>query len=107
MKIKLLLLAIILIGVQMQVNAAVSVDQTLTQEYLQNTGYSKQIYDTVSIGRARALGQEFYSSEEISYKKSKPVVRWWKRFHAYLDPAVDDYSFYHHDDTPEPTPSDL
>lgn len=107
MKIKLLLLAIIVLSMQIQAQCAISVDRTMSQEYLQNNGYSKQIYDTVNVSRARALGEEFYSSEEIKYKSSKAPVRWWKRFHAYLDPAKDDYSFYHHDNNPEPSASDL
>lgn len=107
MKIKLLFLAIIGIFMQVPVQAAISVDRTITQEYLQNNGYSKQIYDTVNVSRARALGEEFYSSEEIKFRNSKAPVRWWKRFHAYLDPGKDDFSFYHHDNKPEPSASDL
>ena len=107
MKIKLLLVAIFVLSLQIQAQCAISVDRTMTQEYLQNNGYSKQVYDTVNISRARALGEEFYSSEEIKLKTSKAPVRWWKRFHAYIDPAKDDYSFYHHDNKPEVSPSDL
>lgn len=107
MKIKLLLIAVLALALQSQANAAISVDQTMTQEYLQNNGYSKQIYDTVNVSRARALGEEFYSSEEIKYKNSKAPVRLWRKFHAYLDPAIDDFSFYHHDTKVEPSASDL
>lgn len=107
MKIKLLLLVLFVLSLQVGANAAVSIDRTLTQEYLQNNGYSKQIYDTVNVGRSRALGEPFYSSEEIKYQNAKPVVRWWHKFHAYLDPAIDDYSFYHHDNDPEPRATDL
>lgn len=107
MKIKLLLVAILVLSLQIQAQCAISVDRTMSQEYLQNNGYSKQIYDTVNISRARALGEEFYSSEEIKYKSSKAPARFWRKFRAYLDPAVDDYSFYHHDNKPEPVPSDL
>ncbi len=107
MKIKLLLVAIIALSVQISANCATSVDRTVSQEYLRNNGYSKQIYDTINVSRARALGEEFYSSEEIKYRSSKAPVRWWKKFHAYLDPAKDDFSFYHHDNNPEPSASDL
>lgn len=107
MKIKLLILAIVIFALQIESNAAISVDRTMTQEYLQNNGYSKQIYDTVNVSRARALGEEYYSSEELKLKRSKAPVRWWHKFHAYLDPAIDDYSFYHHDSNPEPRATDL
>ncbi len=107
MKKKLLLFAIFVLSVQIPAHCAISVDRTMSEEYLRNNGYSKQIYDTVNVGRARALGEEYYSSEEIKFKSSKAPVRWWKRFHAYLDPAKDDYSFYHHDTATEPSFSDL
>lgn len=107
MKIKLLLAVLFVFSLQVGANAAVSVDRTLSQEYLQNNGYSKQIYDTVNVGRSRALGEEFYSSEEIKLKRSAKPKRWWHKFHAYLDPAIDDYSFYHHDIDPEPRATDL
>lgn len=106
MKTKLLIAAIVL-SCGMQANAAISVDRTMSQEYLQNNGYSKQIYDTVNVSRSRALGEEYYSSEELKIKNSKAPVRWWHKFHAYFDPAIDDYSFYHHDNNPEPRATDL
>ena len=107
MRIKLLLIAIMALSIQIQSNAAISVDRTMTQDYLQNNGYSKQIYDTVQVSRARALGEEYYSSEELKIKNSKKPIRWWHKFHAYLDPAIDDYSFYHHSNNPAPTYTDL
>jgi hypothetical protein len=106
MKTKLLIAAIVL-SCGMQANAAISVDRTMSQEYLQNNGYSKQIYDTVNVSRSRALGEEYYSSEELKIKNSKAPVSWWHKFHAYFDPAIDDYSFYHHDNNPEPRATDL
>ena len=107
MKIKLLLVALLVLTLQIQAQSATSVDRTMTQDYLQNNGYSKQIYDTVNVSRARALGEEYYSSEEIKYKSSKAPVRWWKRFYAYLDPGQDDFSFYHHDTKTQPSPTDF
>ncbi|MDY6358218.1 MAG: hypothetical protein SPL76_01740 [Cyanobacteriota bacterium] len=107
MRTKLLVIAFMSTLVQVPAMAAISVDHTMTQDFLQNNGYSKQIYDTVNVSRARALGEEYYSSEELEFKNSTPPVRWWKKFHAYLDPAKDDYSFYHHDTNPEPSASDL
>ena len=107
MKIKLLLIAVLALSFQIQANAAISVDRTMTQEYLENNGYSKQIYDSINVSRARALGEEFYSTEEMKVKNSKLPVRWWHKFHSYLDPAIDDFSFYHHNITTEPSANDL
>ena len=92
---------------QLASNAAVSVDKTMSQEYLMNNGYSKQIYDSVNVTRARALGQKYYSSEERAYQNMSPVKRFLKKLNAYVDPAVDDYSFYHHDISPEPNINDF
>lgn len=107
MNIKILLIAILAIGLQLGATAMVSVDTTLTEEYMLNNGYSGQMYDSVNVSRARALGQPFYSREELKYKTSNPVARFFKRAHSYIDPAIDDFSFYHHDSTPEPSIDDL
>ena len=57
MKFKLLLLTAVLVSaLQLPSGAAISVQQTMSEEYLRNNGYSEQAYDTVQIGRARALG---------------------------------------------------
>ena len=61
------------------------VDKTLTKEYMMNNGYSKQIYDTVNISRARALGEEFYSSQELELKNSSKTKRFFKKLQYYID----------------------
>jgi hypothetical protein len=107
MKLKLLSIVLIIFMTQLVSSAAVSVDRTLSREYLMNNGYSKQIYDSVNVTRARALGQEYYSSEERAYKNMSPTKRFFRKLNAYIDPAVDDYSFYHHDISPEPNINDF
>lgn len=107
MKIKLLSVAIMLCMIQPVSYSAISVDQITTEEYLRNNGYSKQIYDIVNVGRARALGEEFYSSEERELQKASKTKRFFRKLQAYIDPAVDDYSFYHHDISPEPNVDDF
>ena len=107
MKLKILSVALIIFIIQLASNAAVTVDKTLTKEYMMNNGYSKQIYDTVNISRARALGEEFYSSQELELKNMSKTKRFFKKLQNYIDPAMDDYSFYHHDILPENSYSDL
>lgn len=87
--------------------ASVSIDKTLTQEYMQNNGYSKQIYDTVNVSRARALGKEYYSDEERAFQNMPKTKRVLWRIYSYFDPAAEDFSFYHHDTTPAPSYNDL
>lgn len=107
MKLKLWLLIAVIVFNACSGYAAVSVDQTLTKEYLMNNGYSSQIYNTVNVGRARALGDTFYSEEEKAHENLPPVKKILRKIQAYFDPAIDDYSFYHHDITTEPTYNDL
>ena len=103
MKYKLLSVAIIAFMIQLSSGAAVTADKVLTQEYLMNNGYSKQIFDAVNASRARALGEEYYSSEERELRSLTPGKKFLRKLHAYIDPAMDDYSFYHHDVSREPS----
>ena len=107
MKAKIIIVAMLFASLQIQANAAVSVEKTLSREYMLNSGYSEQIYDSANVSRARALGKEYYSRAELNYQNSSRPVRFWKRLHRYVDPAKDDYSFYHHDSKPEPSVDDL
>ena len=104
---KILLVALFMFFVQLQSGAATSVDRTLSEEYLINNGYSKQIYDTVNVGRARALGEPYYSQEEIEAANATGFKKFKIRLRNYFDPAADDFSFYHHDNRPVPYYGDL
>lgn len=108
MKFKLFLLtAVLVLAAQVPSNASISVEQAMSEQYLRNNGYSEQVYDTMQLGRARALGKPYYGEKETKYIKSREPFRFFKRLHAYVDPAVDDYSFYHHDIDPEPSYKDF
>ena len=108
MKFKLLLLTAVLVSaLQLPSSAAISVQQTMSEEYLRNNGYSEQVYDTMQIGRAKALGKPYYGERETDYLKTRQPLRFFFFFHAYFDPAVDDYSFYHHDIKSSPSYTDF
>lgn len=107
MKKILLLTAVFLFCACLKSSAAISVDRTLQEDYVRNSGYSTQTYDIMQVSRARALGQEFYSRDELNYQKSSPSKKFWKRLYSYFDPAADDYSFLHHDVKIVPTYEDL
>jgi len=107
MKLKLLSVALILFMTQLSSSAAISVERTMSPDYLLNNGYSKQIYDSIHVTRARALGEPYYSSEEIKEQNMKKKFKVLKKIQAYIDPAIDDYSFYHHDISPEPSYKDF
>lgn len=107
MKNNILLLIILAVVVSVPCMASVSVEKTLTQEYMQNNGYSKQVYDTVNVSRARALGKEYYSDEEKAYHNMPKHKKILWRIYSYFDPAAEDFSFYHHDTVPVPSYNDL
>ena len=107
MKIKLFLVLAIMFSLQGQSMASVSVEEALSEDYMRNSGYSRQIYETVSVGRARANGEEFYSRAETEYAKLRGPRKFVRKVFLYFDPARDDFSFYHHDIHPEPSIDDL
>lgn len=107
MKTKLLLIAILAAIVQLQSNAAVSVDETTTINYLKNQGFSEQTADMVNVSKARATGEEYYTKDEAAYRKQNKFVRFWRKLYVYTDPAAEDYSFYHHDTDTTPSYTDL
>lgn len=96
MKTKLVLIAALFAAFQLQSMAAVSVDQTTSKEYLINSGFSESLSESVSVGHARAVGEEYYTDGEKRYMNDNGWVRFWKKTYAYFDPAAEDYSFYHH-----------
>lgn len=107
MKTKLLLIAILATMVQLQSNASVSVDESSSATYLKNNGYSAQTADLVNVSKARSTGEEYYTPDELAFKKQNKFVRFWRKFYVYMDPAAEDYSFYHHDTDTTPSYTDL
>lgn len=107
MKIKLLLTTMLLASLGLSVNAAVSVDRTLQKDYMMNSGYSEAITESVNVGRARANGEIYYTQAEKEFAKSSNGTKFWKRVYSYIDPAQDDFSFYHHNITVTPSTDDL
>ena len=107
MKTKLLLIAILATMVQLQSNASVYVDESSSATYLKNNGYSAQTADLVNVSKARSTGEEYYTPDELAFKKQNKFVRFWRKFYVYMDPAAEDYSFYHHDTDTTPSYTDL
>ena len=104
---KLLLIAMIATVAPMQAQAAISVDQTTNPVVLKNSGYSVKTTEMVSVSKARANGQEYYTQDEIDLEKMHPVTRFLRKLYIYADPAAEDYSIYHHDTDTAPKYTDL
>ena len=104
---KKLLLFAIAVTIPVAAQAAVSVDQTTTPEQLMKNGFSKQTADIISISKARATGQEYYTDDEKAFKKQNAFVKFWRKLYVYADPAAEDYSYYHHNTDTSPSYTDL
>ncbi len=104
---KKLLLIAIAATIPSMANAAISVDQMTNHTVLRNNGYSGQTADIVNVGKARALGEEYYTTDEAAYRKQNKFVRFWRKLYVYTDPAAEDYSFYHHETDTSPSYTDL
>jgi capsular polysaccharide biosynthesis protein len=103
---KLLLIAIVA-TLPTIASAAISVENATNPEYLKNNGFSTKTTEMVSISKARANSQEYYTDDETAFQKENKFVKFWRKFYVYADPAAEDYSFYHHDTDSTPTYTDL
>ncbi len=104
---KLLLIAILSIFAQVQANASLTVDELSSETYLRNNGYSKQTAEVITVSKARALGDEYYTEDEQAFRNQNKFVRFWRKLYVYADPAAEDYSMYHHDTDTTPSYTDL
>lgn len=86
------------------VNASVTPEQTTDAEYMMNQGYSQLTAEDVFMSKNRAAGKPI---EPLYNKDQNVLVRGWKAFWGYVDPARDEYDRIHHDVQPSPSFSDL
>lgn len=103
----LLLIAVLAISIQLQSNAAITVEQATSPAYMKNSGYSSQTSDIVTVSKARANGEEYYTADETAFKNQNKFSKFWRKFYVYTDPAAEDYSFYHHNTDTTPSYTDL
>lgn len=104
MKRNLLLILGLAVMSIISVNAAVTVEESTDAEYLINGGYSQAAAEDIFVSKNRALGKPI----EPLYEKSQNIlVKGWRKFYTYLDPAQDTYDRLHHDIKLQPAYSDL
>ena len=84
--------------------AAVTVEETTDAEYLINAGYSQAVAEDVFMLKNRANGK---SIEPLYEKSQNFLVRGWKKFYAYIDPAQEEPDRLHHDVKLSPSNTDL
>lgn len=84
--------------------SAINVQEQTEAEYLINSGYSQSVAEDVFMVKNRALGKPI---EPLYDKNQNCLVRLWKKFHSYVDPAVEREDRLHHDIRLSPSYSDL
>ena len=100
------LLSILLLSamVTLPSTASVTVEQASDAEYMMNQGYSQLVAEDVFMVKNRATGAPV---EPLYNKNQNVLVKGWKAFWGYLDPARDEFDRLHHDIKPSPSFSDL
>jgi len=87
---------------------AIITDREMTEpQQIINAGFSADMADMVQLEKARSTSTEFNSIKPQKRCNRTAFGRFWRRCLEYIDPALDDDSFYYHDIKMEPQMSDL
>ena len=107
MKKSFLMVSILSIIVVNPVFAELTVQDITSEKYLKNQGYSSTVVNAVQQSKSVANGEDYVQPVDKEYKKN-PIIRFVKRVVSYLDPAMDDESFYNkHEIHTSPSYEDL
>ena len=104
---KYVLICLLLFFVQTPGSAILPDDEMTTPHYVINNGYSQDMAEMVNMQRARATGEEIVPVKPQKRINRTPVGRFFRKCLEYLDPALDDDSFYVHDIKMEPQITDF
>jgi len=86
------------------VSATVAVEQFTDPEFVVNQGYSQLTAEDVFMSKSRAAGKPI---EPLYPQNQNALVRGWKAFWGYIDPAHDEVDRIHHNIKPSASFSDL
>ena len=75
--------------------AELTVDDTVSELYLRNHGYSKASIYAIQRNIADVNGEEWEKPVESELYQT-PVIKYARRFFMYIDPALEDDKFYNH-----------
>lgn len=84
--------------------AELTVEQTTDAEYVINSGYSQTMAEDMFMLKNRASGKPI---EPLYEKSQNKLVRGWKKFYSYVDPAQENEDRIHHDIKLSPAYTDL
>ena len=104
MKKNFLFLLLILSMTVISVKADMTVEESTDAEYLINAGYSQITAEDVYMLKNRVNGKPI---EPLYEQSSNKLVKCWRKFFSYLDPAQDAQDRLHHDVKMQPSFSDL
>ncbi len=87
--------------------AELTVEDTVSPDYLRNNGYSTATINAAQKVRAKSNGEPL--AEPVENKMyQNPAVKFVRRVFMYIDPSLDDHSFMNdHDIKTSPTFDDL
>ena len=72
--------------------AELTVSDTSADAYLKNHGYSQSTINVINKTKAQVNGEPLTEPVEHEYY-NQPLVKWFRKFVMYIDPALDDHSF--------------
>ena len=101
---RIILFGALLLFATVPVMADVTVEESTDAEYLINSGFSQVMAEDVFMQKNRVSGKPI---EPLYEKSQNGFVKLWKKFYAYLDPAMDEPDRLHHDVKLSPSVSDL
>lgn len=78
--------------------AELTVEDTISRDYLKNHGYSNAFVNTTHKLVAEHNG-EAYTEPVENEMYNQPSIKFIRRLFMYLDPSLDDYSFNHNINT--------
>lgn len=104
MREKLLFTFVLVALIALPTIASVTTEESTDAEYLINSGYSQVMAEDIFMQKNRVTGKPI----EPLYEKSQNIlVRGWRKFYSYIDPAIDRPDRLHHDIKISPSMSDL
>ena len=107
MKIKLLLILGLVAFAMYPANAELTIEDTVSPEYLLNHGHAPATVDIVNMHRTSANGEVSDLPIDHRYDNKPLVYIWVDKFFRYVDPALDTGTFMREKTIFSPSVNDL
>lgn len=107
MKTKMLLSLAILAIMAIPAQAELTVDDITSREYLRNYGYSHATIDILELKKGAVNGEPVYLPSDAERDEKCGFRRWFHKWAAYFDPALDKGDFMREDTVFYPSTNDF